>query len=362
MKRAIVIACFWLAAGLSAAGAETELFERTFEAKDSVEALRDDEGLAGQALRTLGWAGEAFEVTVRDTPGRDYDARITFTSPKPSGDAELDEVVLRWYRPEAARHPRTAYNPQPLPNPPAASVLLVHTLHPDLPVATMLARGLRERGVHGFVIELPGYASRVGAERKMTGVTTLVNAAQAVSDCRRAYDVIQALGREDVADLDEDRIAIQGTSLGSFIATSAAALDGCFDQTFLFLSGGDGVNILETGQKDAFHVRGALKHYGYTGDKLRALIDPVEPLHIAHRLDPETTWMFNARHDTVIPAKNADLLAEAIGLGEDHLVWMNGNHYTAFILLPGVLDRMKTEMGVQPAAPTADDAEQAMKE
>ncbi|MEM1107205.1 MAG: hypothetical protein AAGH99_00765 [Planctomycetota bacterium] len=285
----------------------------------------------------LTWATNRFEIDIQEVQGRDYEARIAFDSAIPSGDAEIDEVVMRWYRPglEADQERESAGAP---------AVLLVHTLHPDLPVATMLARGLRQRGVHAFVIELPGYASRIGAERKLTGVTTLLNAAQAVSDCRRAYDVITELNRADLAAIAPERIAIQGTSLGSFIATSAASLDGCFSQTFLFLSGGDGVDILENGQKDAFHVHGALKHYGYSGNKLHELLSPVEPLRIAHRLNPETTWMFNARRDTVVPAKNATLLAEAIGLDPSHHVWMNGNHYTAFILLPGVLDRIQNEL------------------
>lgn len=336
------------------ASADVAKLDLTVEATDTVAATTDERGVADGVLKTLSWEGGRFEVMVRETPGRDYDAEVTFASPKPSGDAAIDRVVLRWYRPalevdfgSSLRRAGEEERPRAeLPQAPA--VLLVHTLHPDLPVSTLLARGLRQRGVHGFVIELPGYASRVGAERKMTGVTTLVNAAQAVSDCRRAFDAIHALSDAGLFKLDRDRVAIQGTSLGSFIATSAAAIDGCFDQTFLFLSGGDGVDILETGQKDAFHVRGALKHYGYTGDKLRTLLDAVEPLHIAHRLNPETTWMFNARDDLVVPAKNAARLAEAIGLDETHHVWMPGNHYTAFLLLPGVLDRMKRELGVAP--------------
>ncbi|MEM9419974.1 MAG: hypothetical protein AAGA25_13115 [Planctomycetota bacterium] len=338
MRRLLLVLAMWsiVAMPLAATGGS-----QGFDAADSLREVADSNELAGDVLATLAWDGGPFAFEVHETAGRDYDALITFASPKPSGDEGIDSAVLRWYRPVEREDAEAA--PQP-------AVLLVHTLHPDLPVATMLARGLKQRGVHAFVIELPGYASRLPEERKFTGVTTLVNAAQAVGDCRRAYDVICALDSAGLADIDVERVAIQGTSLGSFIATSAAALDGCFDQTFLFLSGGDGVDILENGQKDAFHVRGALRHYGYSGDKLRALIEPVEPLHIAHRLDPKTTWMFNAKDDTVIPAKNAELLSEAIGLEDAHHVWMNGNHYTAFILLPGVLDHMKTEMGIGVAA------------
>lgn len=307
---------------------------------------------AAAVLAALRWEAGPFEVQVEETPGRDYDARVTFASPQPSGDVGVDTVVLRWYRPtppEAGTN--LTHGGGSIPGawgkiPGGVGVLLVHTLHPDLPVATLLGRGLRARGVDGFVLELPGYGSRESEPRRMTGVTALMHGAQAAADCRRAFDAIKALSEAGLTDLDPARLVIQGTSLGSFFATVAAGIDGCFAQTFLVLSGGDGVDILTHGQKDAYHLRGALEHYGYTADKLHALLDPIEPLRMAGRLDPQTTWMFNARNDLVVPAENATQLAAAIGLTPDHHVWMAGNHYTSFILLPGVLERMEREMGV----------------
>ena len=306
---------------------------------------------AAEAGRTpFGWEGGVFEARVTETPGKDFEAYVAFASPLSSGDSGIDTVRLRWYRPAEDD------GGDGLPGgeqPGATAVLIVHTLHPDLPVATFLARGLRSKGIHAFVIEMPGYASRRATPRRMTGVTTLIRGTQAVADCRRAFDVIRTLGAQPGSGFDGRRVAIQGTSLGSFVACSAAAIDGCFEQTFLFLSGGDGMSILADGQKDAFHVRGALKHYGYEGDKLRELMGTIEPLNLASRLDPATTWMFNARDDLVIPAANAHRLAEAIGLDESHHIWLPGNHYTAFILLPGVLDRMEREIEAfeKPAVP-----------
>ncbi|MEM7624613.1 MAG: hypothetical protein AAF333_03180 [Planctomycetota bacterium] len=315
-------------------------------------AAEADRAGPGTGLEALTWDAEGFTAQLVETPGRDYDARVTFASPHASGDGGVDTVALRWYRPTAPGHDETDAAAS-LPG----AVLIVHTLHPDLPVATFLARGLRAMGVNAFVIELPGYGSRRATPRRMTGVTTLIRGTQAVTDCRRAYDVIRALSERPGSGFDGQRVAIQGTSLGSFVACSAAAIDGCFDQTFLFLSGGDGMSILQDGQKDAFHVRGALKHYGYEGARLRELMDTIEPMRIAHRLDPAATWMFNARDDLVVPAKNAKLLAQAIELDASHHVWLPGNHYTAFILLPGVLDRMQQEMNARRRSSAAGDAE-----
>jgi alpha-beta hydrolase superfamily lysophospholipase len=329
---------FSVCVGATASGAEPVRVPAT----DSV-AAGDDEGAAAEVLQTFAWSAEDFAVGVLPTPGRDWEAVITFDSPQPAGDDLLDRVTLRWYRPAAGPVAGDA----PLP---AAGVLLVHSLHPELPVATMLARGLRQRGVHAFVMVLPGYGGRSGDERRMTGVTTLLRASQAVTDARRSLDAIRAVGRspavadEAFVDVDTDRLAIQGTSLGSFIAAAAAAIDAGFYKTFLLLSGGDGISILTDGQKDAFHVRNALRHYGIGDRELPELIRPIEPMALAHRLNPRTTWMYNARDDLVVPAANARMLAEAIGLPPGHHVWMPGNHYTSFLLLPGVLEAMAGEL------------------
>ncbi len=254
---------------------------------------------ATAVLEGLGWEGGEFDITVIAADEADFDARVAFDSPLPMAEDETRRVVLRWYAAGSSPADAAAKGDDSADRP-SAAVLVVHSLHPDMPVATMLARGLSGRGVHAFVLELPGYGLRREEPPRMTGVTALLQAKQAVTDTRRSYDAVRALAEHDERfgigrPIDPDRIAVQGTSLGSFVAATAAAIDGCFSETFLLLSGGDGVEVLTDGQKDAFHVRNALRHYGYTDDdSLLTLIRPIEPLTIAHRLDPQTTWMYNA--------------------------------------------------------------------
>ncbi|MEE9404865.1 MAG: hypothetical protein V3V20_08225 [Algisphaera sp.] len=287
------------------------------------------------ALEMLAWASGEFEVDLQPGDG-DADAVLTFITAKPTGHEPLDTVRLRWFKPDVPLQQAAGAS---VPSAPA--VLVVHSLHPDMPVGLGLCRGLRARGIHAFLLELPGYGKRRSKRRKMTGITALLQAPMAVADARRAFDVIA-----DRPEIDADRISIQGTSLGSYFSVAAAGLDGCFANTFLLLSGGDGVGILERGQKDAYHVRRALKHYGYEGEKLRALIDPVEPLRLAPRLDATRTWMVNAVNDTVVPRENAQALADAMGLEPAHHAWVMGNHYTSFLMLPAVLDQMVREVTV----------------
>ena len=262
---------------------------------DTVTFVPSAGGADAAVLETLSWTPGDFAVA--ELPGDgDADAILTFPTARPTGDAPLDTVRLRWFRPAQA-------------DAPAPAVLVIHTLHPDLPVGLGLCRGLRARGINAFMLELPGYGARQPAERRFTGITTLIEAPMAVADARRSFDAIASQ-----AGIDRERISIQGTSLGSFFAVAAAGLDGCFANTFLLLSGGDGVNILETGIHDTFHVRRALSHYGYdTREKLAALIEPVEPLRLAPRLDPARTWMVNAQNDKVVPRVNSELLARRSG-------------------------------------------------
>ncbi|MEM1099092.1 MAG: hypothetical protein AAGH92_09915, partial [Planctomycetota bacterium] len=125
---------------------------------------------------------------------------------------------------------------------------------------------------------------------------------------------------------------------GSFPAAIAAGLDARSRALVLLLSGGDVIDVIENGQKDAAKFRAALESRGIDADERARLIAHLEPLRVAHRLNRQTTWLLGARNDTVIPAANARALADAIGLDETRYIQLNGNHYTASVALPAVAD------------------------
>jgi dienelactone hydrolase len=166
-------------------------------------------------------------------------------------------------------------------------------------------------------------------------VTALEQARQAVADCLRARDAIRAL-----PNIKPGPIALQGTSLGGFVAATVGGIEPSFDPVVLLISGGDGYGTLMNGLHDAMHLRQALEREGYRGDALRTLLEPVEPLRVAHRLNPQRTWLISARDDVTIPKANSDALAEAVGLDDEHHIWLNATHYTAAVLLPAVTQYM----------------------
>ncbi len=219
------------------------------------------------------------------------------------------------------------------------AVVVVHSLHPDLVIAQSIARALSRSGWHALIVEMPGYASRPGDQKRMTGITTLMYADQAVADTRRTRDAVAAL-----PGIDPKRIHLQGTSLGGMIAAVAGSLDNGFVSTQLLVTGGDAMQVLKRGQKDAWHLARALSHVGYTEDRLRQLINPVEPTALAHRLDPQTTWLYYGRTDLVIPRFSSDALADAAGLDAAHRVEVDGNHYTMFMTMPAVVQTMIEHM------------------
>ncbi len=299
--------------------------EATFAATDSPKARVDDDPKVQAILDAVSWDAGGFEVRCTATPGLGYDALVRFDSPMPTGKRQVDRVVLVWY---AARGEDGEAMEAP-------AVLMVHSLHPQMIVADHLAKTFAMRGLHTFVLQLPGYGHRWGGQGSDPGVTALVHGRQAVADCLRARDVIAAL-----PNIKPGPIALQGTSLGGFVAATAGGIEQAFDPVVLLISGGDCYNALMNGQHDAMFLRQALNRRGYRGEALGDLLEPVEPLRVAHRLNPERTWMISARDDVTIPRASSDALAQAVGLDDDHRMWLGTNHYTTLLLLPAAAQHM----------------------
>ncbi len=299
--------------------------EAHFKATDTHMALSDDNAQTRATLQRFAWEPVEFDVRCTATPGLAYDALVRFASPVPSGERWVDEVVLQWY---AARGEDGKAIEAP-------AVLMVHSLHPRMVIADQIARGFARRGLHAFVIQMPGYGLRRGGENQPPGVTALQHGRQAVADCLRARDAIRAL-----PNISPRPIALQGTSLGGFVAATAGGIDPAFNPVVLFISGGDGYGTLTHGLHDALYLRQALERMGYRGDALRDLLEPVEPLRVAHRLNPQRTWLISASDDVTIPKASSDALARAAGLDNEHHLTLNATHYTIVVRLPAVTNYM----------------------
>lgn len=199
-------------------------------------------------------------------------------------------------------------------------------------VGRLFARGLRLQGLHAFLLHLPYYGERRTGDKRPRDANVVTGMRQAIADVRRARDAVAALPM-----IDTSHIGLQGTSLGGFVSATSACLDHGYDSVFLMLAGGDLYNLIENGEKDAAKVRETLAEAGLSGEKLRLLAWTIEPTRVAHRLDPQRTWLYSASHDTVVPPKNAIALAKAAHLDKQHHIPMLANHYSGIVYLPTVL-------------------------
>lgn len=309
-----------------------------FEARDSLGSLADPSPDAAAMLAELGFEPGSFTVRVRqDRPGP-QDALVLFPSPRPRGDARNDTVVAEWYR---ARGRDGAFVGGP-------AVIVNHILDGRMRVARTIARVLASHGVHAFVVHMPDYGLRGDRRAREDPTRLLARCRQGVADVRRARDAVAVL-----PGVDGERVAIQGTSLGGFATALAASLDGAFSQVFVALAGGDLFEMVMHGGKDAGKVRAEMLRAGWTSETIRAALWSIEPTRIAHRLDPQRTWLYTGLLDVVVPARCADALARAAGLDETHHIRFWAGHYSAAIFMPWVVRDIVEKMLESPRVGTA---------
>jgi dienelactone hydrolase len=302
----------------------------TYPARDSLAAPRDANADAQACIDLLTWTPGEFNVACSPAVDQDYDALVSFPSPLISGDPVNDRVTLEWYRPRLKEG--ETHSPKPV-------MVVIHESGSRMEAGRVFARTFRERGLNAFLIHLPYYGERRkgGGRPENADFTVLVR--QGIADARRARDAVAVL-----PGVDAEQISIQGTSLGGFVATLVGCLDHGYDDVFIMLAGADFYDILQTGQKDTAKLRQKFAEAGYEGEKLKDLLSAVESLRIAHRLDPEHTWMYSAQNDEVVPIKNARLLGTTAKLEKSHQLELPGGHYSIAICFPFIVDHVMQQL------------------
>lgn len=327
-RRLSVVSLLIVCCVAAAPSSDAKLFG-SFDAVDSLKVEPDASPDAQSMLDELSWEAEPFKVKSEPYDSRGNrtvaDALLTFASPKPDGDKVNDQVVMEWF---VARDRQG----EPIEAP---AMLVLHILDGRMRVARLIARTFAFSGTHAFVLHLPHYGRRRAPDYHDEDAPFLVRIHQGVSDARRARDAIAALPY-----VNKDRIGIQGTSLGAFVTAMSASMDRAFDPVFITLGGADIYGMLVHGKRDTEKIRQRLEQQGYGGDVLKQMAWRVEPSRIAHRLDPQRTWLYSAEDDQVVPAANARVLAKTASLDAEHHIWLTGNHYTCAIHLPWITAHM----------------------
>lgn len=322
MKRLAVCFLFLAATCLPAIAAELPI-GRSFTAKDSLDVGQEANADTRECLNALAWKPAVFQVNCVAPAGNwPCDALIRFPSPIVTGDKFLDRVGMEWH---AARDENGKILTAP-------AVVVVHESGSRMTAGRIFAKGLRQKGLHTFMIHMPHYGTRRDRSKRPDGKTIVTAIQQAVTDVRRARDAVAVLPH-----VDESHIALQGTSLGGFVSATAAGLDRGFHSVFIMLAGGQLYEVVKNGQRDAAKFRQAFERAGITDEQLRRLTNYIEPTRLAHRYDARTTWLYSGKYDTVVPPKHTAALAKAAGLEKSHHVEMAANHYSGIIFIPFVL-------------------------
>jgi dienelactone hydrolase len=246
---------------------------------------------------------------------------LEFPSPGPSKTPENGTVHAEYYLPPG--------------DGPFPCAVVLHILDGRFIVARMVASSLAQRGVAALMIQQPYYGYRRGrVDPSKADLADLVDALrQGVRDIRRGAAWLRT--RKEI---DSRRIGIAGVSLGSFTAQLAAGADGRFNRCAFVLGGGSLVDTIYNGSKDTRSIAQLLERRGWTRDRAREAMAPVEPLSVAAGVPRRGVLMINCKEDEVVPPASTRAYWKAIG--EPEIVWYDGGHYALIRRVPELLKRL----------------------
>ena len=316
--RLICVTSVWILGSIDASAQENKA-KQTFQATDTLAPAQDSGSDAKASIAELSWKPTQFQVTLESSRVPLDPSIVRFPSPRVTGHAINDLVALEWF-------PAKNEVDQIIDAP---AIVVVHESGSRMEVGRLIARALHAQGLHAFLIHLPTYGLRRPKEfvPQLELVSDVMK--QGIADARRARDAVAVLPH-----VDARSISIQGTSLGGFVTATAAGLDRGFSTVHIMVSGGNLYELITNGKREAGKMREMLAEGGYTGEKLRNLLAPIEPLHLAHRLDRATTWLYTADRDQVVPPEHAEALRQAAGLEKDHQMMLPADHYSGIIYVP----------------------------
>lgn len=237
-----------------------------------------------------------------------------FPSPLITGIEENDRVPLRVFLPNA----RTG----PIP-----CVLVFHYWGAtDLRVERTLAAELNQRGLAAAVLTLPYHLARTPAGYRSGQLAIQPDVdrlkammVQAVQDSRRAIDFLQTR-----PEIDTRQMGVVGTSLGALVAASVYGIEPRITDASFLLGGIDVASILWNSSR-VVNQREALRRRGYTEDRLRTGLAPVEPGNLLGNRKTGSEFVVGAQFDTVIPRRNTELLLSH--LPNPKVLWLDTGHY-----------------------------------
>jgi dienelactone hydrolase len=239
---------------------------------------------------------------------------LSFPSAMETKYAENNTVPLRILTPAQATGP-------------VPVVILLHYWGArDLKVERALAAELNRHNIAAVILTLPYHLSRTPPSFESGELSLepdpdalIRNLTQSVWDVRRATDWIASR-----PEFDQSRIGIAGSSLGAVVAALAYGIDQRLVDASFVLGGADIAHIIWNSSRTV-RAREMLRRRGYTEEKLRQALAPVEPLKYLRNRQTGVSFVIAARYDTVVPRGSSDKLIHA--LGNPKTLFVETGHY-----------------------------------
>lgn len=152
-----------------------------------------------------------------------------------------------------------------------------------------------------------------------------------ITDVRRLVD-----WAEKQSEIDSLKIGIIGSSVSSSLAALVMACDERIKAGVLDKGGGSFADLLIYSDEPGIKMvrKKVMERFSWTlrefDERIRSVLQPVEPINYASRIDPGKVLFFSARYDTWIPNFSVENFWKA--LGEPERIEFYVSHKIAFIL------------------------------
>ena len=249
--------------------------------------------------------------------------RVQFPSPVKTATPENNTVHAEFYRP---------YGEGPFP-----AVIVLDITAGDQSLSRHLSIFLAQKKIAALFVQMAYYGPRRPPGSKLRLLMpniehTLAAVRQTVLDLRVATAWLEAR-----PEIDNKRLGIMGTSLGSFMAALTAEMEPKLGRVVVLLGGGGFVDAYYDHPKAASY-RKIYEALGGTKEMLVKIIAPADPLTCAANLKEHKLLILAGKRDTIVPPKMAEALWKASG--RQKIVWYDCDHYGAIVYLASALDHI----------------------
>lgn len=310
---------------------------------------------------------------LKDSPDK-YMNPYNYKRQKISADVQLKETTSRWLRyavnfPTAYpiynenSHVRAEYfQPRNVKNTPLAIVIHGWGDRSAIP-CQLLARTLVKKGYAAFIFYLVFHTSRM--PKTMTSHMPYLNTEDWFEGyCASVIEIRQIVDwAASRPELDKERIAVLGISLGGFVSEIAMGVDDRIKAGVFMVAGGNSETITWNTKNDAIvkghgctqaECREIRSHYPqYAAEVAQKGVDNVVPLNHCFLTDALTfapylrdrpVLMLNAKWDKTIPKEATLEFWEACN--KPALRWMSGSHVTFWLWYPAIAKEITSFLGM----------------